>query len=163
MAFDKEHLNYLEAASLYTISAAGELNRSILETLYNHAQDDELRDLIKHAIERQTVWMVEKVNAFLKNGGADLPAMRFANRTLHKAPLDIPADARLSDEEIALVFVNIARASQMAVFTAMQNTYHPEIATMYRKALDSAFDFNYRLLQVMLTKGWLPHIAKVEH
>ncbi len=54
MMFDKESISYLEAGALYGIVAQGRFNLAVLETLYNQAQDVELRKLVKQCIEEQT-------------------------------------------------------------------------------------------------------------
>ncbi|WP_245693051.1 hypothetical protein [Sporomusa acidovorans] len=57
----------------------------------------------------------------------------------------------------------MAKASQMTLLTGLHNCYQPDVALMYRKALDHGLDFDYRLLQLMLKQGWLPHLAKLSH
>lgn len=163
MMFDKESLNYLEAAGLFGIVAAGRQNISTLEILYNHAHDAELKGIIKQAIGEQSSWLVERSEKFLQEGDAGLPTFHFTRHKLHDSPLNISDDARFRDEEIIFALANMAKASQLAVLAAMHQTYQPEIAVTYRKALDASFDFNYRLLQLTLSKGWLPRLPKVEH
>jgi hypothetical protein len=163
MVFDKEPLNYLEAAGLYGIVAAGRQSLSALEVLYNQAHDRELRAIIKMAIDEQTKWLVERAEKFLAAASITLPSISPIRRRLHDSPPQIPDDARFTDQEIILAIANLAKVSQMAVLGAMHQTYKPEIAMIYREILDAAFDFNYRLLKLTLDKGWLPHLAKVEH
>lgn len=163
MMFDKEPLNYLEAAGLYGIIAQGRYNIAALEVVYNHAQDHELKVLIKEAIERHTKAIVEHSEELLKDSGGSLPSLTFSKRTLHKHSLDIPPDAHLSDGEIAIAIGSIAKASQMALLAALHQSYQLEVAVMYRETLDAGLDWDYRLLQLMLHRGWLPKLAKVEH
>ncbi len=163
MLFDKEPINHLEAAGLYSVIAQGRLNKVALEVIYNHAQDPELRKLIREAIEEQTGLAVEQSEAFLAKNGGTLPELNFSSRTLHAKPLDIPADARFSDYEIVLALATMAKVSQMALLAAMHNSYQPHIGNFYRKHLDSAFNFNLRLAQFALERGWLPPVPKVHH
>lgn len=163
MVFDKEPLNYLEAAALYGIVAAGRQSLSALEVLYNQAQDRDLRAMIKRAIDEQTKWLVERAEKAIAAAGIPLPSIPSVRRRLHDAPSQLPDDARFTDQEIVLALANMAKVSQMAVLSAMHQSYKPEIAIVYREVLDSAFDFNYRLLKMTLDKGWLPHLAKIEH
>jgi len=161
--FDQEPLNYLEAAGLFTIVAAGRLNMSTLEIFYNQANDPDLKSIIKQAIAEQTEWLVEGSEEVIQERKISLPSFHFSRHKLHNSALSIPDDARFTDHEIVLSLSNMAKASQLTVMVAMHQTYQPHIAIMYRKTLDAAFDFDYRLLRLALEKGWLPHLPKVEH
>ncbi|HMM19491.1 MAG TPA: DUF3231 family protein [Selenomonadales bacterium] len=161
--FDKEPLNYLEVAGLYAIVAAGRHNMVSLEVLYNHARDPELKALIRRAIDEQTDWLINKAEHLLQASDGLLPTLHFARRKLHDSSPDLPDDAHFSDQEIVGAIASMAKASQTAVLSAMHQTYQPEVAQVYRRILDAAFDFNYSLLQLALDKGWLPHMAKVKH
>lgn len=163
MFFDKEPLNYLEAASLYGVVAQGRLNISILEIMYNHAQDSELKALIKEALEYDTENLIEQSEELLEENGASLPTLSFKKRTLHKSPLDIPQDARATDREIALYLASLAKASQAALLGALHQSYQLEVALLYREKLDAGLDWDYRLLQLALDRGWLPHLSKITH
>ena len=81
MFFDKEPLNYLEAASLYGVVAQGRLNISMLEIMYNHAQDSELKALIKEALEYDTENLIEQSEELLEESGAALPTLGLASQT----------------------------------------------------------------------------------
>ena len=163
MFFDKEPLNYLEAAGLYGVIAQGRYNVSALEVIYNHAQDSELKALIKEAIVKQTTNLIEHSEKLLSESGGTLPTLSFTKRTLHKNPLDIPADARMTDGEIAIAVGTMAKAAQMALLATLHQSYQLEVALMYREMLDAGLDWDYRLLQLMLDRGWLPRLAKIEH
>lgn len=159
---DKEAVNYLEAGSMYGIIAQGRYNMAVLSVLYNHAQDSELKELIKEAIENLTKLTIERCEALMKAGDAEIPVFDWTERKLHDH-LDIPADARLTDAEIASTIGTLAKASQMACLAALHQSYQLEIGTMFRERLDAGLDWNYRLLQLMLKRGWLPHLAKIAH
>ncbi len=163
MFFDKEPLNYLEAAGLYGVIAQGRYNAAVLEVLYNHAEDSALKDLIKEAIGHHNKSVIEQSEDLLQKSGGALPNLCFAKRSLHRNKLDIPEDARLTDREIAIAIGSIAKASQMALLTALHQSYQLDVALMYRELLDDGLDWDYRLLQLMLKRGWLPHLAKLEH
>lgn len=163
MFFDKEPLNYLEAAGLYGVIAQGRYNICSLEIAYNHAQDSELKSLIQEAIEKHTKNLIQHSEKLLSETGATLPKLSFTKRTLHKNPLDIPADARMTDGEIAIAIGTMAKSAQMALLATLHQSYQVEVALMYRELLDAGLDWDYRLLQLMLSRGWLPRLAKVEH
>lgn len=165
MFFDKEPLNYLEAAGLYGIIAQGRYNVAALEVLYNHAQDQELKALVKEAIERQSKVIIEHSEEILQDSGGNipLPTISFTQRTLHKNPLDIPNDARLTDGEVAIAVGTMGKAAQMTLLAALHQSYQLEVALMYRGMLDAGLDWDYRLLQLMLRRGWLPRLAKIQH
>lgn len=161
--FDKEPLNYLEAAGLYGMVAQGRFNSAFLQVLYNHAHDPELKSLIKEAINHHTEMTIEEAEDKLFESDGHTPAFRFVKRNLHDSTLNIPDDARLSDQEVAIAVGSMAKAAQVAVLSAMHNSYQLDVAQMYRTALDHGMDFNYRLLQLMLDRGWLPHLNKISH
>jgi hypothetical protein len=163
MFFDKEPLNYLEAAGLYGIIAQGRYNVAALEVLYNHAQDQELKSLIKEAIERQSKVIIEHSEEILQDSGGNIPTISFTQRTLHKAPLNIPIDAHLTDSEVAIAVGTMGKAAQMTLLAALHQSYQLEVALMYRRMLDAGLDWDYRLLQLMLQRGWLPRLAKLQH
>lgn len=163
MFFDKEPLNYLEAAGLYGIIAQGRCNIACLEVFYNHASDKELKSLIKEAMDSQTKNLIEHSEKILSDSGGPLPTLAFNKRNLHKGSLDIPSDAHLTDKEISIAIGTMAKAAQMALLTTLHQSYQLEVALMYREMLDAGLDWDYRLLQVMLDRGWLPQLAKIEH
>jgi len=163
MFFDKEPLNYLEAASLYGVIAQGRYNIAALEILYNHAEDKELKSLIKEALERHNKTLIEHSEEMLQNSGGSIPALTFNRRTLHKTPLNIPPDAHLTDAEVAIAVGTMGKAAQMALLAALHQSYQVEVALMYREMLDAGLDWDYRLLQLMLNRGWLPRLAKIQH
>lgn len=163
MFFDKEPLNYLEAAGLYGIIAQGRYNIVSLEILYNHAHDQDLKALIKEAIDKHTKNLIEHSEKLLSESGGTLPTLSFRQRTLHRQPLDIPPDACLTDPEIAIAIGSMAKAAQMALLATLHQSYQLEVAMMYREMLDVGLDWDYRLLQLMLNRGWLPRLAKIEH
>ena len=163
MFFDQEPLNYLEAAGLYAVIAQGRYNIASLEVIYNHAQDKELKSLIKEAMESHTKNLIHHSEKLLSESGGPLPDISFTKRTLHKRPLDIPADAHMTDGEIAIAIGSMAKAAQMALLATLHQSYQLEVALMYREILDAGLDWDYRLLQLMLDRGWLPKLAKIEH
>ncbi len=163
MMFDKEPLNYLEVASLYAAVMAGRQNVATLSVLYNHAADSDLKTLLKRSIDEQTEWLTGRAEKALAAAGAALPDLHFMRRTLRDYPADIPADARFSDQEIALLLANTAKASQMAVLAALHNCYQPYIAKMFQDVLDKAADYNFSVMQLVLNKGWLPRLHKLQH
>lgn len=163
MAFDKEPLNYLEASGLYSMIAQGRYNVTVLEIMYNHAQDPELKDLIAEAMDNHTKGLLEEAEKMLNSSDGALPSLEFSKRTLHDRPLDIPMDARMTDAEISIGLGTMAKASQMALLAAMHQSYQPSVALIYRRKLDQGLDWDYRLLQLMLNRGWLPHLGKIKH
>ncbi len=163
MLFDKEPLNYVEVASLYAAIIAGRQNVATLSVLYNHARDSDLKALLKRAIDEQTEWLLEHAEKTLAAGGGELPQISFARRDLLDTPPDIPAAARFSDQEIALILANTAKTSQLAILGAMHNCYQPYVAKLFKEVIDKAIDYNFALMQLVLEKGWLPHIQKLRH
>lgn len=161
--FDKEPINFMECAALYSTVATGRYNLAMLEVMYNHAADPDLRELVHQAINEQSRHTVNDAETLIKRGGGQEPAQHLKRRELHREPLNISADAKLTDREIALTLSMFAKFTQMAVLGALQQCYQLELATMYRNRLEAGLDYNYRLLQLMLNKGWLPYLEKIEH
>ena len=163
LMIDKESISYLEAGALYGIVAQGRFNQAVLQAMYNQAKDPDLRQLISQCINDQVVLTVEESEEALREGDAQVPRFHFQNRQLHNKPLDVPSDACLTDMEIAASLGTMAKASQMALLAALHQSYQLNVGMMLRKRLDEGLDWNLRLVTLMLNRGWLPHLAKVEH
>jgi hypothetical protein len=163
MMFDKEPPNYIEVASLYAAIMAGRQNVATLAVLYNHARDSDLKALLKRSIDEQTEWLVSHAEKALSAAGASLPGLHFMRRDLRETPLAIPEEARFSDQEIALLLANMAKTSQIAILGAMHNCYQPYLAKLYQDVLDKAADYNFSVMQLVLDKGWLPRLHKLQH
>ena len=161
--FDREAPSYLEATAAYSIIAQGRLINSVLSIMYNHARDPELRILLHQALEEHNKVTIEVCEKVLQDNGGELPHFYFQERKLQDTPLDIPPDARMSDEEIVLGLATIAKGAQMTILAALHHSYQPNIAMAYRKRLDEGLDFDFRILQLALNRGWLPHLDKVKH
>lgn len=163
MVFDKETINLVECAALYSTISQGRYNLAVLEIMYNHATDRELRELIQQAIDEHTRNTVDASEMLINHKGGKEPSQHLERRKLHSEPLTIPEDARFTNQEIAFSLGAVAKISQTAVLNALQQSYQLDVAKMYRDRLDAGLDFNYRLMQLMLNKGWLPYIEKVQH
>lgn len=159
---DHEPINYIEAGGLYGIVAQGRHNIAMLSVLHNQARDSELRELIKQSIEGLTVETVRHCEKLLEAGGAELPGVHFGHHDLEPRQ-ELPSAVQLSDGEIALAVANLAKASQIALLALLHQTYQPEIALALRTQLNNGLDWGYRMLQLMLDRGWLIHISKVHH
>lgn len=160
---DREPVNYLEAGSLYGIISQGRYNLSALGIMYNHTQDSELKELILEAMEKLTRPLIEECEGLLKESDGEVPRFHFNEHKLHKDHLNIPEDAKLSDMEIAATIGSMTKAAQMSILSALLQSYQLHIGVMFRRFLDEGLDWNYRLLQLMINRGWLPHVAKVTH
>lgn len=160
---DREPVNYLEGGGIYGIIAQGRHNLCTLEIMYNHAQDAELKERIQEAMEKLVQPLIQECEGLLKESNAQVPQFHFTNHQLHKENLNIPPDARLNDMEIAAAIGTMAKAAQVNILAAMQNSYQLHIGMMFRRFLDEGLDWNYRLLQLMINRGWLPHVAKISH
>ena len=161
--FDRELLNYTEAANLYSFVSQGYLNKSILTVMHNQARDPALKKLIRRAIEEQNEAVIVQAAKWLDAKNAEVPANQQPQRQLHEEPLSLPLDASLTDAELAMALAMMAKAAQQTMLMAMQTAYQPELINMYRKHLDSGFDFSYRIIKLALDRGWLPYQAKIEH
>jgi len=152
---DKESVNY-------AMVTTGRYHVAVLSVFHNHAQEPQLRQLIKEAIDNLSEKTVKKCEALLLTGDAKIPSVRFPEHPLENR-LDIPSAARLTDMEIAMILVNMHGASQVALVAGISQGYQLEIASELRNQLNIALDWGYRLQQLMLHRGWLPEMAKVEH
>jgi len=161
-AVDKEPVNYIEAGALYSIVIQGRFHVAMLSVLHNHAQDPQLKQLIKEAMEDLSDATVHKCEHLLQAGDAQLPTVNFPDRRL-ESRLSIPSEAHLTDREIAMTLVHNNAAGQLMLLATINQCYQLEIAKALRDELSTALDWSYRLLQLMLHHGWLPEMAKVEH
>lgn len=159
---DEESVNYIEAALLYGMVTTARYHVAVLSVFHNHAQDPQLRQLIKDAIDNLAEKTIKKCEALLLTGDAKLPSVKFPEHPL-KNQLDIPGAAHLTDMEIAMSLVNMHGASQLALVAGINQSYQLKIARELRNQLNIALDWGYRLLQLMLHQGWLPEMTKVEH
>jgi len=159
---DHEPANYIEAGLQYQIVLMGRFQASVITILYNHAEDPELRILLKDARDALVERTVQMSEDFLQSEDVNLPTIQFPERSLEKYQ-DIPDYLHFSDMEIALLLLEMNSTSQMALLTAINQSYHLEIGNRLRKELNMGFDWAYRLEQLMLQRNWLPKIAKIVH
>ncbi|WP_368294419.1 hypothetical protein [Dehalobacter sp. TBBPA1] len=159
---DHEPINYIEAGLQYQIVLMGRFQASIITTLYNHAEDPELRVLLKDARDALVERTVKMSEDFLRSEDVKLPTIQFPERSLEEYQ-DIPDHLHFSDMEIALLLLEMSASSQMALLTAINQSYHLEIGNRLRKELNIGFDWAYQLEQLMLQRNWLPKIAKIVH
>lgn len=157
---DKEPLNYLEAAGLFGVILQARHNIFMLSSLYNQALDPELRELTKQAIYEQAVPMIEKCEELMRAGNAEPPDAHFKSPVLY-AKAVYPENVKLEDGEIAIAVANITRTTQLTLFTTLQQCYQLEVAAGINELLSSDLQWSYRLLQLMLHRGWLPEVPKV--
>ena len=159
---DQEPLNYIEAGLMHQFIITGRYHVSLLSVLHNHAKDPELKQLIKDALNDLSEDTIKYCEDFLKAENAVLPSVRYPEYPLENVQ-NIPDAAHLSDHVIAMALVNIHGASQIALLAAINQCYHLDIAFQFRKQINISMDWSYRLLQLMLHRGWLPEIAKIQH
>jgi len=159
---DPEALNYVEAGLLTGIAITGRYHVTLLTLFYNHASDPELKQIIKDALANLSDKAAIKAEELLEHGDAQIPSVSFQERSFESG-LEIPPAAHLSDREIAMSLVNMHNASQLALLIAINQCYQLKIGSELRKQLNLALDWGYRLLELMLEKGWLPQIPKVKH
>ncbi|MDU4959304.1 MAG: DUF3231 family protein [Sporomusaceae bacterium] len=159
--FDKEALSYPEATAAYAMIAQGRMNNAVLSVMYNHARDPEVKELVLQALKDHNQAAVNLAEKLLQESGGELPHFYFQERKLHDEPVEIPPDARLTDEEIVLGVATMGKAAQMMLLSTIHQSYQPDVAIAYRKRLDEGMDFNYRILQLALKHGWLPRLDKI--
>ena len=161
---DKEPISYMEAAGLYGIILQARHNISVLSSFYNQAEEPELRTLIKEAIYEQAIPAIEECEKLMRAGEAELPDEHFPPHPLYDGKVDYPRGVRLTDMEIAIALGNLARGSQLTLFLTLQQCYQLEVAGSINQLLNSGLQWDYRLLQLMIHRGWLPRVSKVvEH
>ncbi|MDR3565944.1 MAG: DUF3231 family protein [Negativicutes bacterium] len=159
---DNEPINAIEAGALYSIVIQGRYHVSLLSILHNHAQDPALKQLIAEAQDDLAESTVRRCENLLQAGEAKVPDTQFPTHPLEDR-LNIPTAAHLSDAEIAMTLVVNDAAGQTALLLAIHQCYQLEVAMALRDELNKGLDWSYRLLQLMLHRGWLPEIAKVTH
>lgn len=159
---DREPINYMEAGAMYGIVIQGRYHVSLMSILYNHAQDPELKRLIKEARDNLAESTAKRCENFLRTGAAQVPTTHFPDHPLENRT-NIPEAAHLTDKEIAMTLAIHDSAGQMALLAAIHQCYQLEVARTLRDELNKGLDWSYRLLQLMLHRGWLPEIAKVTH
>jgi hypothetical protein len=159
---DKEPLGYSEAAALFGLVLQARHNISLLSCFYNQAEDTQLREVIKAAIYEETLPTIEACEKLIRDGEAALPEAHFPPHPLYEQ-VDYPKGVRLTDGEIAIAVGNMARGFQLTLFLSLQQCYQLEVAGAINKLLNSGLQWDYRLLELMIHRGWLPTMAKVVH
>lgn len=157
---DNEPANYIEAGMIYQIVLTGRFQVAMLNVLYNHAENQELKALIKDAITSLVERTIKYSEDFLIENDTALPNTRFSDRPLENVQ-EIPSASHFSDMEISLILLEMNGTSQTALLTAISQCYHMEIGAKFRKEINMGFDWAYRLQHLMLTQHWLPEVAKI--
>lgn len=159
---DQEPANYIEAGLVHQIILTGRFHVATMSLLYNHAQDAELRKLIKDVIDNITEKTIEASEDFFNDANAQIPTIKFTERHLEDIQ-NIPESIRYTDQEIVIMLADMHTSANLALLMAINQSYNLDLSLELRKQLNLGLEWGYRLLELSLHRGWLPEIAKVNH
>lgn len=158
-----EPMHYGEVYGVWAAVFSGKAMVAAYQTLLNHTGDEDLKQLIKEAIEQGKQDLTE-LEALLKANGIGLPPTPPERPT---ADLEsIPTGARFMDNEIAGKVSADVAAGLVAASTAIGQCIREDIAALFGKIHTQKAAFGAKLLKLNKDKGWLVppplHLSKGE-
>lgn len=148
----KEPMHYGEVFAIWGYLLAEKSMIPMYQTLINHTGDKDLKDLLEEAIvigkEQE-----KEIKKLLKKNGVALPP---APPERPEANLeDIPAGARIMDQEIAsMVSMNTAKGL-VACSAIMGESHREDIGLMFGKFHTDKAQFGLKALRLNKQKGWI--------
>ncbi|MEC5424008.1 DUF3231 family protein [Virgibacillus sp. C22-A2] len=122
------------------------------QTFLNHAGDEDLKRLIKEAIQ-QGKQQVEEIETLLKNNGVGLPP---TPPERPQAQLeDIPPGARVMDQEIAATVSAGIAAGLVSCSAMMGQSIREDIIMMFGQFHTQKATLGGKFLRLNKEKGWL--------
>lgn len=157
-----EPMHYGEVIGCWAYVGANKGLISAYQAFLNHAGDEDLKKLIKEAIEMMKE-QDSKLEEVLKENGI-MPPPTLPERPVCN-PDDIPAGARFMDPEISgAISINVGQAL-VSCSQVMGQCLREDIAAMFAKFLHDKIMFGAKLLKLNKEKGWIipPPLLKTEH
>lgn len=148
----EEPMHYGEVFDLWASVLAGNGMIAGYQTMINHTGDDDLKKLLKEAIElcQQEKKQVEEL---LKENGIGLPP---ASPEPPEACLeDIPVGARVPDPAIAAVLSADIAAGLVTCSQIIGKSIREDIAMMYVQIHNQKAALGGKVLRLNKEKGWL--------
>lgn len=158
----EEPMHYGEVIGCWAYVGANKGLISGYQAFTNHAGDEDLKKLLKEAIDTMKEENT-KLEEVLKENGI-MPPPTLPERPVCQAE-EIPAGARLMDPEIsAAVSINVGQGL-VSCSQVMGQCLREDIAAMFAKFLHDKIMFGAKLLKMNKEKGWVipPPLLKTEN
>jgi hypothetical protein len=147
-----EPLHYGEVFDIWASDLAGNGMIAGYQVLLNHAGDDDLKKLLKEAInlcQQQN----KQIEELLKENGIGLPPAPPERPDI--CLNDIPVGARVQDPEIAATLSVDTAAALVACSQIIGKSIREDVATMYGQFHIQKAALGAKLLRLNKEKGWL--------
>ncbi len=148
----EEPLHYGEVYALWTNLVINNGLIAAYQTFYNHAGDDELKQLIEEcykAMEEEN----KQIEKILKVNSVGLPPAPPARPDARLE--DIPVGARFNDPEIAAALAMDSAAGLVACSKVMGESIREDIAMLYGQFHIAKTQIGAKILRLNKSKGWL--------
>lgn len=150
-----EPLHVGEVFSIWSYLAAGKGLLAGYEIYYNHAGDQDLKNVIQDIIENKVKPEIQELETLLKGEGVELPP---APPGRAKAEVsEIPTGARFNDNEIAMSIAKDLVTNLMACSTIMGQSIREDIGLLFKQYHDKCAQYGLVILRMQKEKGWLIH------
>ena len=148
----EEPLHYGEVYALWTNLVINNGLIAAYQTFYNHAGDDELKQLIEEcykAMEEEN----KQIEKILKVNSVGLPPAPLLAPMLGLE--DIPVGARFNDPEIGAALAMDSAAGLVACSEVMGESIREDIAMLYGQFHIAKTQIGAKILRLNKSKGWL--------
>lgn len=148
----EEPLHYGEVYALWTNLVINNGLIAAYQTFYNHAGDDELKQLIEEyykAMEEEN----KQIEKILKVNSVGLPPASPARADARLE--DIPVGARFNDPEIGAALAMDSAAGLVACSKVMGESIREDIAMLYGQFHIAKTQIGAKILRLNKSKGWL--------
>jgi len=147
-----EPMHYGEVFSTWSYLLANKGMQDLYQAFYNHAGDEDLKRLIKEAVqiikdENQ------QVEVLLKENGLALPPTPAERPDAHVE--DIPVGARIADMEIGAVLLADTAKGLTGCSAIMAQSLREDIALLYGQFHMKKAQFGAKALRLSKEKGWI--------
>ena len=148
----EEPLHYGEVFAIWTNLVVNNGLIAAYQTFYNHAGDDELKQLIEEcykAMEEEN----KQIEKILKVNAVALPPAPPARPDARLE--DIPVGARFNDPEIGAALAMDSAAGLVACSKVMAESIREDIAMLYGQFHIAKVQIGAKILRLNKSKGWL--------
>jgi hypothetical protein len=150
---DDQPLHYGEVMAVWTLMAAAQEGRTLCLTTLNHTEDTDLTPLIKQTIHDVQEPMIKQLSEVLKDAGIPLPPI--IEDPPRSASEDVPAGAKLREEQIAQILMGKIEAFLFMIQGGVSQSLRTDIGTMFLKFQAMVLAEAAQCRIVMQDRGWL--------
>jgi len=148
----EEPMHYGEISAVWSFSAKAKGSVSCYQVFKNHAGDQDLKKILEDLINQARQEITECDALLADNGFTPPPA--FPDKPQEKVE-DIPAGARLTDQEIAALISADVALGLVACSQTIGMCIREDIAAQFAKYHNAKLTLSGRILRMNKEKGWL--------